>query len=57
MTEDLGDDFFMYTFTMQTFLCQIFFMAWMGDKLTQTVFHEQLSILAYSFSPFYSKWM
>lgn len=57
MTEDLGDDFFMYTFTMQTFLCQIFFMAWMGDKLTQTVFHEQLSILAYSFSPFYPKWM
>lgn len=37
LIEDLGDDFFMYAFTMQTFLCQIFFIAWIGDKLTQTV--------------------
>lgn len=38
MISGLNDDFYMYMFTLQTLICQIFFMAWMGDKLTETVF-------------------
>lgn len=37
MITGVNSDFFMYLFTAQTLIGQIFLMAWMGNTLTETV--------------------
>lgn len=37
MVTGLTDDAYMYAFSLFTVISQIFFMAWIGDKLTETV--------------------
>lgn len=37
MVSDFDGDFIIFAFTLITVLCQIYFLAWMGDKLTAAV--------------------